>query len=177
MRVIATRIPDVWIVEADRFADDRGTLMPAWVRSDFAERGLETGVAQLTVATNDRKGTLRGLHFQEPPFEEVKFIRAVRGAFYDVVVDLRPDSPTFRQWVGAELSERNRQMLYVPKGFAHGYQTLTDDTEVIYLVSTPYSPAHQRGVRWDDPAFGIEWPLGAPSVIHPRDAAYPDFRG
>ncbi|MEZ5319952.1 MAG: dTDP-4-dehydrorhamnose 3,5-epimerase [Vicinamibacterales bacterium] len=176
MQFAETPIPGVWIVDGPAFADERGSLFPAWVQSDFAARGLETGIAQVTMATNHQRSTLRGLHYQASPMEEVKVIRAVRGAVYDVVVDLRPDSPTFCRWTGVELSADNRRMLYVPRGFAHGYQTLTDDTEIVYLVSTPYSPGHQRGVRWDDPAFGIAWPLGAPAVIHPRDAAYPDFR-
>jgi dTDP-4-dehydrorhamnose 3,5-epimerase len=115
------------------------------------------------------------MHFQAAPFQEAKVIRAVRGAIFDVAVDLRPDSPTFKQWTGHELTAENRQVMYVPPGCAHGYQTLDDDAEVFYFVSAPYSPPHQRGVRWNDPAFGIDWPLGAPVSIHERDASYPDF--
>lgn len=174
MQFIDTAIPGVCLVEFDTFADDRGSLSPMWIPSEFAARGLETTVAQLTLAANHRRGTLRGLHYQTAPHQEVKCVRVVRGAVFDVALDLRPDSPTYRRWFGAELTTANRRMLYIPKGFAHGYQTLTDDTEILYVVSAPYSPAHQRGVRWNDPTFGIEWPLGPPSVIHPRDASYPD---
>jgi dTDP-4-dehydrorhamnose 3,5-epimerase len=115
------------------------------------------------------------MHYQAAPFEEAKVIRVVRGSVFDVAVDLRPDSPAFGQWVGWELTADNRQMMYVPPGCAHGYQTLADDTEVFYFVSAAYSPPHQRGVRWNDPAFGIVWPLGQPTSIHERDATYPDF--
>jgi dTDP-4-dehydrorhamnose 3,5-epimerase len=117
-----------------------------------------------------------GLHWQVPPVEQVKSVRVTRGAVFDVVVDLRAGSATFGQWVGVELSADNRRLLYVPAGFAHGYQTLADDTDVFYFVSAPYSPRHETGVRWDDPAFGVEWPLGPPAVISPRDAGYPDFQ-
>jgi dTDP-4-dehydrorhamnose 3,5-epimerase len=168
-------VPGVWIVSSPTFADERGSLFPAWLRADFEARGLDTSIAQATMTATRQRGTLRGLHYQVAPLDEVKVIRAIRGSVFDVVVDLRPDSPTFTRWTGVELSAANRRLLYVPRGFAHGYQTLTDDVEVLYFVSAPYSLEHQRGVRWDDPAFGIEWPLGAPAVIHPRDAAYPDF--
>jgi dTDP-4-dehydrorhamnose 3,5-epimerase len=171
-----TRIPGVFVIETEVFADDRGTFSAPWVAGALARHGLETGVAQLSLVTNARKNTLRGLHYQTAPVEEVKCVRVLRGGVFDVAVDIRPDSPTFRQWVGVELSAENRRMLYVPRGFAHGYQTLTDGAEVAYLVSAAYSPEHQRGARWDDPAFGIEWPLGPPAIIHPRDAAYPDVR-
>jgi dTDP-4-dehydrorhamnose 3,5-epimerase len=170
-----TKIRGVFIVEADVFRDERGSFMPAWLPHKFAERGLDTAVALASLATNLRRGTIRGLHYQVAPLEEVKLIRAVRGAVFDVAVDLRPDSPTYCQWVGVELSAENRKMLYLPKGFAHGYQTLSDHAEVFYFVSAPYSPEHQRGARWNDPAFAITWPLGTPAVIHERDATYPDF--
>jgi dTDP-4-dehydrorhamnose 3,5-epimerase len=114
------------------------------------------------------------MHYQAAPFEEAKIVRVVRGAIFDVAVDLRPSSPTYRQWVGFELTADDRRIMYIPAGCAHGYQTLVDETEVFYFVSAAYSPPHQRGVRWNDPAFGIEWPLGAPTSIHDRDASYPD---
>jgi dTDP-4-dehydrorhamnose 3,5-epimerase len=116
------------------------------------------------------------LHYQRAPFEEAKLIRAIRGGVFDVGVDMRPDSPTFRQWVGVELKAGQGRMLYIPPGFAHGYQTLADDTEILYVVSAVYEPSHQMGVRWDDPTIGIKWPLGTPSVIHERDASYADLR-
>jgi dTDP-4-dehydrorhamnose 3,5-epimerase len=170
-----TTIAGVWIVTPDIFDDDRGQFVRAWMPGEFAERGLDTRIAQASAALTRERGSIRGMHFQVPPFDEAKVIRVVKGAVFDVAVDLRPESPTFRQWVGYELSDANRQVMYIPPGCAHGYQTLADDTEVFYFVSAPYSPPHQRGVRWNDPAFGIEWPLGSPTAIHERDAAYPDF--
>jgi dTDP-4-dehydrorhamnose 3,5-epimerase len=170
-----TSIPGVLIARGNSIADERGTLEVAWEQDALARHGLDTRVAQCNVATNRRRGTIRGLHYQTSPYEEVKVIRLVRGAVFDVAVDLRPDSRTFRRWVGVELDAASHQMLYVPQGCAHGYQTLTDDTEVFYLVSAPYSPPSQRGVRWNDPAFSIAWPLGSPTVINHRDATYPDF--
>ena len=170
-----TQLRGVLIIEAEVYRDERGSFMPAWLPDRFKARGLDTTIAQASLATNLRRGTIRGLHYQVAPMEEVKVIRAIRGAVFDVAVDLRPDSPTYCQWVGVELSAENRKMLYLPKGFAHGYQTLSDHAEVFYFVSAPYSPEHQRGARWNDPAFGITWPLGAPTVINERDATYPDF--
>lgn len=164
----------VWFVDCQTFVDERGTLTPTWLEHEFRARGLDTHIAQTSLATNTRRNTIRGMHYQLPPHAEVKCVRAIRGAIYDVVVDMRPGSPTRFQWVGVELSAATRRMIYIPRGFAHGYQTLTDDAEVLYLVSATYSAAHQRGARWDDPAFGIVWPLGAPAVINARDAAYPD---
>ena len=177
MTFIETRLPGVLLIDCDVFRDDRGAFVRAWMPEEFAARGLETRLAQASLATNITRGTLRGMHYQTAPFEEVKLIRAARGAVYDVAVDLRPDSPTFREWIGVELTSENHRMLYVPHGCAHGYQTLTDDAAVFYFVSAPYSPAHQAGVRWDDPAFGIQWPLGRPTVINDRDARFPDFSG
>jgi dTDP-4-dehydrorhamnose 3,5-epimerase len=170
-----TRIPGVHLVDADVFPDERGAFVRAWRPEDFAARGLETRLAQASFAVNRTRGTIRGLHYQTAPFEEVKLIRVVRGAIYDVALDLRRDSPTHLQWVGVELAAGSPRMLYVPRGCAHGYQTLADDTEVFYLVSTAYAPAHQAGARWNDPAFGIAWPLGPPAVINARDATYPDY--
>jgi dTDP-4-dehydrorhamnose 3,5-epimerase len=175
MQFAETRIPGVVLVTPDVFTDERGQFVRAWMPDEFAARGLDTRIAQGSLALTRRRGTIRGMHFQAAPFEEAKIVRAVRGGVFDVAVDLRPDSPTFRQWVGCELTDQNRQIMYVPPGCAHGYQTLADDTEVFYFVSAAYSPPHQRGVRWDDPAFGIVWPLGAPTTIHDRDASYPDF--
>ena len=175
MKFTSTAISGVWIVTPDIFEDERGVFVRAWMPDEFAERGLETRISQGSMALTRDRGTIRGMHYQAAPFEEAKVIRAVRGGVFDVAVDLRPDSPTFLQWVGTELTAENRRVMYVPPGCAHGYQTLVDDTEVFYFVSAPYSPPHQRGVRWNDPAFNIEWPLGAPSRIHERDSSYPDF--
>lgn len=177
MQFTETRIPGVWLVEPDVFVDDRGVFVRAWMPEEFAARGLDTRIAQGSLTLTRRRGSIRGLHYQAPPQDEAKVIRVIRGAIFDVAVDLRPESPTYRQWVGCELGAENRRILYIPRGCAHGYQTLADDTEVFYFVSAPYSPPHQRGVRWDDPAFGINWPLGRPASIHDRDATYPDFDG
>jgi len=175
MTFTETRIAGVWIIQSDVFPDERGEFVRAWVPDEFRAHGLVTDIAQCSLASNVKRGTIRGLHYQTAPYEEVKVVRAVKGEVFDVAVDLRPDSPTYRQWVGAELSARSRRMLYLPAGVAHGYQTLADDTEVLYLVSAPYQPDHQRGVRWNDPAIGIEWPLGRPTRINARDAGYPDL--
>ena len=172
-----TDLPGVLIVDCDTFADDRGSFTRAWMPGEFKARGLDTAVAQCTMAFNHRRGTVRGMHFQAPPMDEVKRVRVTRGAIYDVILDLRSDSPTFKKWTAIELSANNRRIVYIPKGLAHGYQTLSDDAEVMYFVSAAYSPAHQRGVRYSDPAFDIVWPLGAPTAINERDATYPDFTG
>jgi dTDP-4-dehydrorhamnose 3,5-epimerase len=164
-------------VDCDVFADDRGAFARAWMPDEFASRGLVTEFAQASIASTRSRGTIRGLHWQRAPVEQVKLVRVTRGAVFDVIVDLRPASPTFREWTAVELTADNRALLYVPAGFAHGYQTLEDATDVFYFASAPYSPAHESGARWNDPAFSIQWPLGAPSAISPRDAAYPDFAG
>jgi len=173
MHFTPSKISGVFMVTPDVFADDRGELAIAWVRGEFAQHGLEVTIAQASQVLNRQRGSIRGMHYQAAPFEEAKVIRVTRGAIFDVALDLRPESPTHLQWVGFELSARDRRMLYVPPGCAHGYQTLEDDTEVFYFVSAPYTPTHQRGVRWDDPAFGIEWPLGPPTRINDRDAGFP----
>jgi dTDP-4-dehydrorhamnose 3,5-epimerase len=177
MQFTETRIPGVWLIDPDVFTDERGTFAIAWRPQEFAARGLDTRVAQASMALTHRRGSIRGLHYQASPFEEAKTVRVMRGAIFDVAVDLRPESPTYLQWVGCELSAENRRVMYIPAGCAHGYQTLADETEVFYFVSAEYSPPHQRGARWNDRAFGIEWPLGAPSSINERDASYPDYPG
>lgn len=168
-------IPGVFLIECDVFADARGSFTRAWMPEEFQAHGLSTAIAQCMFAHNHRAGTIRGMHWQADPMWEHKTVRVTRGAIYDVAVDLRPDSPTYLQWVGAELTADNRRILFIPPGCAHGYQTLVDDTEVFYFVSKDYSPAHQRGARYNDPAFDIRWPLGAPTMINERDAQYPDF--
>jgi dTDP-4-dehydrorhamnose 3,5-epimerase len=175
MQFIDTTIPGVMIVECDVIADDRGSFTRAWMPEEFAAQGLSIDIAQCMFAFNHHRGTIRGMHWQADPMWEHKTVRVTRGAIYDVAVDLRPDSPTYCQWFGAELSADNRRILYIPPGCAHGYQTLTNDAEVFYFVSKGYSPPHQRGARYNDPAFGIVWPLGAPTMINERDATYPDF--
>lgn len=172
-----TRLSGAYVIDLEKIEDDRGFFARAWCERELAERGLETRIAQCNVSFNIQKATLRGMHFQGPPHEEVKLIRCIRGALFDVIIDLRPDSSTFRRWAGFELSASNRSMLYVPRGFAHGFQTLEEDTETFYMVSEFYDPAAEGGVRWDDPAFGIEWPLGSPTEISDKDASWPDFTG
>lgn len=167
-------LPDVRVVELEPHRDERGFFARAWCRREFEEAGLETRVAQCNLSFNRRRGTLRGMHFQAPPMEEVKLVRCVRGALLDVVVDLRPDSPTFGEHAAVELTAENRRALYVPRGFAHGFQTLQDDTEIYYQMSEFHSPEHARGYRFDDPAFGIEWPVHPP-VVKEKDRAWPDF--
>src|SRR5262249_12099237 len=144
----------------------------SWSRADMARLGLSERLEQCSVSWNTRRGTLRGLHWQDPPHAEEKIVRCTRGAIFDVIVDLRRDSPTFGRWCGAELTADNRVSLYIPTGCAHGFQTLEDGCEVFYLVSAPYAPASARGIRWDDPALGIAWPL-RPTAISPHDAALP----
>jgi len=175
MQFTNTPIAGVFIVDPDVFRDERGAFAITWMPAEFAARGLETRIAQASSALTRERGSIRGMHYQLPPFEEAKVIRVTRGAIFDVAVDLRRGSPTYLQWVGADLSADNRRIMYIPPGCAHGYQTLADETEVFYFVSEAYSPAHQRGARWNDPAFGISWPLGAPTRIHERDATYPDY--
>ena len=174
MRLRELDIAGVFLVEPERHEDERGFFARTWCRNEFKAAGLDAAAAQCGVAHNRRKHTLRGMHYQADPHAETKLVRCTAGAVWDVAVDLRPDSPTFKKWAAAELSAENRHALYVPKGFAHGYLTLTDDAEVTYMMSDFYEPAAGRGVRWDDPAFAIDWPA-PPALINDRDATYPDF--
>jgi dTDP-4-dehydrorhamnose 3,5-epimerase len=170
-----TELPGAYVLDLERREDDRGFFARAWCMNELGDHGLETRIVQANVSFNHRKGTLRGMHMQVAPHAEVKVIRATRGSILDVVVDLRPDSPTFKRWTGVELSAANGRALYVPEGFAHGYQTLEDDTETWYLITAYYEPSAGRGVRWDDPAFGIEWPEVEERTINERDRNWPDF--
>ena len=167
-----TELPGAYIVELQSFQDDRGQFARSWCREEFAAQGLATDFVQGNVSVNPHKGTLRGMHYQEGEHGEVKLVRCARGAVYDVIIDLRPHSPTYRKWIGVELSAKAMNMLYVPVDFAHGFQTLVDDAEVNYLVSSPYAPKAARGVRYDDPAFSIEWPL-AVTRISQQDKSWP----
>lgn len=176
MRFEQTELPDAYIIELEKIEDERGFFARAWDEKEFAQAGLETRVVQCNNSLSRHKGTLRGMHFQKSPYEEVKLIRCIRGAIYDVIVDLRADSSTYRSWVGVELSDDNRRSLYVPKGFAHGFQTLTDDAETFYMVSEFYTPEAEGGIRWDDPAIGIEWPM-EPTQISDKDASWPYLEG
>ena len=175
MTFAETPIPGVLIVDGGVFQDDRGWFAPTWIAQPLAARGLDARAAQASLAWNRERGTIRGLHYQSAPFEEVKLVGPLRGVVFDVAVDLRPGSPTFLQWFGLQLDAEAHRMLYIPGGCAHGYQTLTDDALVSYVVSAPYAPSHQKGIRWDDPAIKVEWPLGPPTRISPRDAALPNY--
>ena len=168
-----TRLKDVVTVDIEPREDERGFFARAWSAEELAAAGLVARLAQVNVAFNERAGTLRGLHFQRAPHEDVKLVRCTRGAIYDVVVDLRPDSPTYRRWLGVELDDRNRRALYVPAGCAHGYQTLADATETLYLHSARYAPESEGGVRWDDPALAIEWPPCERRIVSPKDESWP----
>jgi dTDP-4-dehydrorhamnose 3,5-epimerase len=169
-----TRLAGAFVVAPRKIEDARGFFARGWCSEEFAAHGLAPAMVQLNTALSHARGTMRGLHYQLPPHAEAKFVRCTRGALFDVIVDLRPESPTHRQWFGAELTAENGLMLYAPAGFAHGYLTLVDDTEAYYLTSAMYAPAAARGVRYDDPAFGIEWPAPV-AVVSDPDRAWPDY--
>jgi dTDP-4-dehydrorhamnose 3,5-epimerase len=175
MRFLLTALPGVFVVEPEPKADDRGFFARTWCRDEFAARGLTTTWVQCSVSFNHKVGTLRGMHWQAAPHEEVKLVRCTSGAAYDVVLDLRPTSPAFKQWVAVELTAANRRAVYIPAGCAHGFQTLADATELFYQMSEFYHPEAARGARWDDPAFGILWPPSDARIIAPRDLSFPDF--
>jgi dTDP-4-dehydrorhamnose 3,5-epimerase len=166
-----TKIPGAYLIEPKRAVDERGFFARTWCRQEFAERGLDATPVQCSVSFSKHRGTLRGIHYQVAPQEETKLVRCTRGAIYDVILDLRPGSPTFTHWQAFELTSENRHELHVPKGVAHGFLTLCEDCEVYYQISTVYNSASSQGVRWDDPAFGVEWPE-EPCVISERDASF-----
>src|SRR2546423_12357628 len=159
MKFIETNVRGCLIIEPDRFDDDRGFFSKIWDAKELAARGLSTDFAQFNLAFNHKAATLRGMHLQHAPHSEVKLVRCTRGVVYDVIVDLRPESPTYLKWAGVELSADNYRTFYVPKGCAHGYVPLVDGAEVAYQVSAPYAPQSAAGVRWNDPAFAIRWPI------------------
>jgi dTDP-4-dehydrorhamnose 3,5-epimerase len=167
-----SRIPGAWIIDISPIRDARGFFAMTWLPDELRERGMNPALAQCNLAFNHKRGTLRGMHFQHAPHAQAKIIRATRGALLDVIVDLRPTSPTFRRYDAVELSADNHRMLYMPEGIAHGYITLTDDVEAYYHASAPWVPAAESGVRWDDPALGIEWPF-EPSIVSDRDRQWP----
>jgi dTDP-4-dehydrorhamnose 3,5-epimerase len=169
-----TKICGIFEIEVERKSDDRGFFARSWCRREFEDQGLNSQLAQCSVSSNNARGTLRGMHYQAAPHAEAKLIRCTQGSIFDVAIDLRPASPTFKQWTSAILTSENHQMLYVPEGCAHGFLTLEDHCEVFYLISEYYAPEVARGVRWDDPAFSIVWPAEV-KVISSRDASYPDF--
>jgi len=170
------KLTGAYIIDLERREDPRGFFARSWCRKEFGDHGLCVEFVQINVGFSTKKGTLRGMHYQAAPHQEVKVVRCTMGAIYDVIVDLRPESPTFTRWAGVELNSVNRRMLYVPEGFAHGYQTLEDNTEICYQTSRIYAPESARGNRYDDPAFGIEWPLAVACISDP-DRSWPDYTG
>ncbi len=174
MKFITTELEGAFIVQPERIHDSRGFFARAYCREEFEAHGLASNFAQCNISFNTMHGTLRGMHYQVAPHEEAKLVRCTMGAIYDAIIDLRRSSITFLRWIGVELSATNRCMLYVPEGFAHGFLTLANGTEVFYQVSEPYKPTSERGIRWNDPTFGILWPA-EPSVISQKDTNYPDF--
>jgi dTDP-4-dehydrorhamnose 3,5-epimerase len=168
----AAPLPGAYIVEIERLADERGFFARSYCAEEFAARGLGPELRQCSVSYNARKGTLRGMHYQDAPHEEHKLVRCTAGAVFDVIVDIRAASPTYRRWFAVELTFDNRRALFIPPGFAHGFVSLTDHTEVYYMISAAHAPEFSRGFRWNDPAFAIEWPV-PPAVMSARDAAYP----
>jgi dTDP-4-dehydrorhamnose 3,5-epimerase len=171
---LPTTLPGAFVVEIERREDDRGFFARTWCQREFAEMGLNAEVAQCNVSYNRQRGTLRGMHWQAAPHAEAKLIRCTRGAIWDAIIDLRPDSPAYAAHFAIELTAESSRALYVPEGMAHGFVTLEDDSEVSYQMSQFYEPTAARGLRWNDPAFGICWPISDP-ILHPRDAAYPSF--
>jgi dTDP-4-dehydrorhamnose 3,5-epimerase len=170
-----TRLEGLWLVKIERLTDDRGYFARTWCRREFAEHGLDMRLVQANISFNRHQGTLRGMHFQHPPHAEAKLVRCIRGAIWDVAIDLRPLSHTCGQWKGFELSADNGTALYIPEGFAHGFQTLMPDSEVLYQMSAFHAPEAAGGVRYNDPAFAIAWPLPV-SRISARDAEWPDYK-
>ena len=167
-----TQLAGAYFIDVEPRNDDRGFFARSWCMNEFKNHDLNPNLAQCNIAYNIRRGTLRGLHYQAKPYEEAKLIRCTRGAIYDVIVDLRQNSPTLKKWLSIELTDENHRALYVPEGFAHGYQTLVNDTEIIYLVSEFYHPEVEHGIRWNDPAFSIQWPIADP-IISIKDQAHP----
>lgn len=177
MKFIETKLKGAFVIELERVTDERGFFSRVWCKREFKTYELNANLAQVSIALSSKKGTLRGLHYQLPPYEEAKLVRCSKGVIYDVIVDLRPDSRTFKQWYGMELRGNDYKMIYVPEGFAHGYQTLEDNTEVLYLISQFYTPEYSVGVRWNEPVFGITWPLTENIIISDKDKSFPDFKG
>lgn len=171
-----TALVGAFVVEPELRRDVRGFFARTWCREEFTAQGLNSALAQCSVSFTERRGTVRGMHYQDAPHPEAKLVRCVRGAVHDVIIDLRPHSPTFRQHLAVELREGSYRMLYVPEGVAHGFQTLADNTEITYQMSEFYRPGAERGVRWDDPAFAIPWPEPV-RLVSDRDRSFPDFHG
>lgn len=175
MKFRETGIPGAFVVEVEKLGDERGFFARAWCSREFAEHGLNPSLVQANISFNRHKKTLRGMHYQQAPHAEAKLVRCTRGALYDVILDLRPDSPTLGRWLAFELSAESYRMLYIPEGCAHGFQTLEDDTEMFYQHSEFFAPQAATGVMWNDPAFGIEWPYPDDPILSPKDNAWPPY--
>lgn len=169
-----TKLKGAYVIDIEPIEDERGFFARAWCKDEFEKYGLNSSLVQCNISFNKKRGTLRGMHYQVPPFEEDKIVRCTKGAIYDVIIDLRPESETYKQWISVKLTSENRKMLYIPKGFAHGFQTLKDNTEVFYQMSEFYHPECARGVRWDDKKIGIDW-LIENKIISKKDKNYGDF--
>lgn len=170
-----TELNDAFVIDLKKLGDERGFFARAFCVNEFKEHGIEFSVAQANVSYNRYKHTLRGMHYQEDPYGEAKLVRCTRGAIWDAIIDVRANSSTYMQWIGVELTERNYRMLYVPEGFAHGFITLEDETEVTYQVSEFYTPGAEKGIRWDDQAFNIDWPVD-PNIMSEKDKTWSDFK-
>lgn len=175
MKFTPLKLKDAFRIELEPRGDERGFFARQFCKHELAAHGISNEIQQANLSFSRNQGTLRGLHFQRAPHAECKLVRCLRGSLFDVLLDIRPDSPTFGQWHGEVLTPDNRTMLCIPEGFAHGFQTLVDETEILYLVTASYAPQHEGGVRWNDPRFNIEWPL-EPTVMSDRDRAFPDFQ-
>jgi len=170
-----THLKGAFVIELEKIKDNRGFFASAWCKREFEAHGLNSRLVQCNLSFNRFRDTIRGMHYQGSPHEEAKFVRCIKGAIFDVIIDLRQESATYLQWIGVELTAENRKMLYVPENFAHGYQTLEDNSEVLYQVSQFYSPGAERGVRWDDPTFAIEWQEKGNTEISEKDKSWPDY--
>lgn len=175
MKFTPTPLEGAFLIDLEKREDERGFFARLFCSDEFQKLGLDPAIVQINNSLSAHEGTLRGMHYQTPPYQETKVVRCLSGSLYDVILDLRKDSPTFGCSWGTELSSANRKMIYVPKGFAHGFLTLEPDTELLYLVSEKYRPEHERGIRWDDPYFNIDWPQ-KPKIVSEKDCAIPDFQ-
>lgn len=171
-----TKLKGAFVIEPEKFEDERGFFARSFSDKEFEAHGINPRMVECNISFNKKKHTIRGMHFQSAPYAQAKLVRCTQGAIFDAMIDLRPDSPTYKQWIAEELTAKNRLMLYVPEGFAHGFQTLENDTEVFYQVSAHYEPASCGGVRWNDPTFDIGWPEVERVILNERDGAYPEYR-
>jgi len=175
MKFKKTKLEGAYVIELEKHKDERGFFVRVWDKKQFENMGLSCEIQECSVSFNKKKGTIRGMHYQEPPYEEVKLVSCTKGKIFDVIVDLRKKSTTFKEWISVELSAENHKIIYVPEGFAHGFQTLEDDSEVFYMISQIYRPEYARGVRWNDPVFKIKWPLEK-TIISEKDQSFTDFK-